>query len=71
MKIKTEEEARLIAEAARKEKPAKKQILRCGKRQSSVRIPHQKREVCSAETITTDRSTETAPLSISRDSEAA
>ena len=66
MKVKTEEEARLIAEAARKEKPAKKQNLRYGNRQSSVRKPDRKQEIRGTETNTTDRSTETAPLSISR-----
>jgi hypothetical protein len=58
MKI-TEEQAPLIATAARATKPPKKQFLRYGKRQMSVRKPHCKTGFHSTETVTTAHSTET------------
>jgi hypothetical protein len=58
MKI-TEEQAPLIAAAARSEKPSKKQFLRYGKRQMSVRKPHRKTRFNGTESVTTACSTET------------
>lgn len=58
MKI-TEEQAPLVAAAARLEKSPKKQFLRYGKRQMSVRKPHRKPAFHSTETATTTHSTET------------
>lgn len=58
MKI-TEEEAPLIAAAARSAKPIQKQNLKYEKRQSSVRKPHREAALHSTETVTTAHSTET------------
>jgi hypothetical protein len=58
MKI-AEDDARIIASNARREKPPKKQILKYGNRQNSVRKPYRERHSCSTETTTTSHSTET------------
>jgi hypothetical protein len=58
MKI-TEEQAPIIAAAARAAKPPKKQFQRYGKRQISVRKPHRKTGFNSTESVTTTHGTET------------
>jgi hypothetical protein len=62
--IATKDAAELIADAARK--ACEKQKSSGGKRQISVRKPHHKPGICSAETATTIRGAETATTSISR-----
>ncbi|PZV36480.1 hypothetical protein [Mesorhizobium kowhaii] len=67
--IETVEAAELLARAARQafEKPSsKKQKSSGGKRQNSVRKPHHKTGITSAETATTGHSAETATTSIFR-----
>jgi len=65
MKV-SEADAPILAAAARTAKPSKKQNLKYGNRQSSVRKPHRERDFLGTETTTTAQGTETVPLSISR-----
>lgn len=64
-KIETREAAEAIADAARK--ASEKQKTSGGNRQISVRKPHHKPQICSAETTTTGPSAETTTTSISRE----
>ena len=57
MKV-SEDDAPLIAAAARAEKPSQKQSLRYGNRLGSVRKPNRKQEIRGTETNTTSRGTE-------------
>jgi hypothetical protein len=59
MNIKTDDEAKAIAAAARAEKPIQKEFLRYGSRQKSVRKPYRNGGSSSTESTTTTHSTET------------